>query len=133
MSYPSITAVARERGLDLTTASEAECGAALLEAFERDLPLGMAFLKDVADQVSRTGETVLRTEDPNSPLGKQLIRLCGTDIARELAEERFQVALGFYNCCGVKAGPKKKGRNGLKLSRREQIKLQNGDIARADC
>lgn len=133
MSYPSIVAVARERGLDLTTASEAECGKALLEAFERDLPLGMACLRSLAETVNRTDEVLLRTEDPSSPLGKQLIRLVGTDVARELVEERFGVALGFYNCCSVKVGPKKKGRNGLKLSRREQIKLQNGDIARADC
>ncbi len=133
MSYPSIAEIAERKRINLETASEEECGAALLEAFERDLPLGMNYLQEIAHKVKRTNDCVLQSEDPLSPTGQEVIRLLGTDIARDLVEERFDVLFGLYNCCGVKGAPKSKGRKGLNMSRREQIQMQNGEKARANC
>ena len=130
MSYPSITAVLEERHVDLDTATHAELEGVLLEAFQRNLPDGMSYLKTVAARVKQTGQRLLQPEDPNSPLGKQLIRLLGTDVARGIVESEFDIAFGLYNCCGVVAAST---RNALAMNMREQILLQNGALASADC
>jgi len=130
MSYPSIAAVLEERHVDLDTAPHAELEGVLLEAFRRNLPNGMSYLKTAAAWVKETGQRLLGPEDPNSPLGKQLIRLLGTDIARGIVEREFGVAFGLYNCCGVVAAPTHEA---LAMSMREQILLQNGVLASADC
>ena len=130
MSYPSVVAVLNERGVTLETATDAEIRNVLLEAFGRDLGLGMSYLKRAAQKVKSTGERYLEAEDPNSPVGKQLIRLLGADIARSVVEEHFGVAFGLYNCCGVTAAPT---RDGLQMTVREQVLLQNGVLASADC
>lgn len=98
MSYPSITVVLGERGIDPETATAAEIREALLEAFHRDLKIGMVYLGRVAAKVKRTHRRLVQSENPNSKLGKQLIRLLGTDIARGIVEKRFGVAFGLYNC-----------------------------------
>jgi len=130
MSYPSITAVLKERHVDLDTASYTELEGVLLEAFRRNLPIGISYLQQVAARVKQAGRRVLEPEDPNSSLGKQLIRLLGTDVARGIVEREFGVAFGLYNCCGVVAAPT---REALVMNMREQILLQNGVLASADC
>lgn len=131
MSYPSIVSRLQLAGvLDLEEASENQLKTALLGALQTDLKLGMDYLRGLAADVKAAGKRVLKIEDPNSALGKQLIRLLGTDIARPICEDYFGVAFGFYNCCSVVAAP---NRDGLALSIREQIMLQNGVLAHADC
>ena len=132
MSYPSITAVLEERHVDLDTATNTELEGALLEAFRRDLPDGMSYLTTMAARVKQTGQRLLQPEDPNSPLGKQLIRLLGTDVARGIVERELDIgfAVGLYNCCGVVMAPT---REALAMNMREQILLQNGVLASADC
>jgi hypothetical protein len=130
MSYPSVVAILRERGISLETATDAEIRDVLLEAFHQDLGTGMSYLKNTAEKVKKTGERSLEAEDPNSLVGKQLARILGADIARRIVENHFGVAFGFYNCCGVTAATT---REELRMTMREQIMLQNGMLASADC
>lgn len=130
MSYPSIKEIVNNQDIALETASKSRLEELLWEALGRDLPLGITFLGAQAEDVKNTGIRSLKTESPNSPLGKQLIRLLGTDIARHICEQKFGVAFGFYNCCSSVAAPTKEL---LDLSVLEQIKLQNGMLASADC
>ena len=130
MSYPSIAAVLKERHVDLDTANNGELEGVLREAFRRNLPNGMSYLETLAAQIKQTGQRLLQPEDPNSLVGKQLIRLLGTDVARGIVERELGVAFGLYNCCGVVAAPTKEA---LAMNMREQIFLQNGVLASADC
>jgi hypothetical protein len=130
MSYPSVVAVLAEKRINLDTANDVELEAALKEAFGRDLGVGMSYLRRVADTVKQTGQRFLEAKDPNSAVGKQLIRLLGTDIARGIVERNLNVAFGLYNCCGVVAAPT---REKLSMTLREQVMLQNGVLASADC
>jgi hypothetical protein len=130
MSYPSIVTVLEERSID-AGASEEQLRDALLEAFRRDLPLGLEVLRKVADKAKQIARSrVLHIEDPNTPVGKQIIRLLGCDISRGIVERHFDVAFGFYNCCGVVVSTCRKC---LQMSMQEQIDLQNGVLALADC
>jgi hypothetical protein len=123
MSYPSIKEIVNQRGLDLQSAHEEQLKPVLLEAFRVDLKQGMNFLEKFAAEAKATGKRLLHIESPNSPLGKQLIRLLGTDISRKLVAENLNVAFGFYNCCNVVCAAEEAA---LHLSLREQIELQNG-------
>jgi len=124
MSYPSIKHV----NPDALTEQGRE--QALLAAFSTDLPLGMAAIEQDVAEVKRSGVRKLVPEDPNSPLGKQIIRLLGTDVARSILERHYGVAFGLYNCCGRVVAL---NHDALHMTTSEQIKLQNGAIASADC
>jgi len=124
MSYPSI------KNVDPAKLTEAEREGALLVAFQTDLPLGMAAIESDVREVKRTGARKLVLEDPNSPLGKQIIRLLGTDVARGILERHHGVAFGLFNCCGRVIAL---NRESLAMTTTEQIKLQNGTLASADC
>src|SRR5258708_5623297 len=124
MSYPSI------KHINPATLTGDQQEEALWRAFQTDLPLGMAVVTADAQEVKLTGKRKLTPEDPNSPLGKQLIRLLGTDIARGILEKRLGVAFALYNCCGRVVAVDK---TALQLSMAEQIMLQNGTLATADC
>ncbi|MBS3903648.1 MAG: hypothetical protein KGZ30_04745 [Anaplasmataceae bacterium] len=130
MSYPSIATILKQRGLNLETASEEELKGALWEALRTNLGDGIAYLERLAARVKESGERLIEIEDPNSPLGRQLARLVGTDVSRAVCEEKLGIAFGFYNCCNVVASPT---RDALAMSVAEQIGLQNGAIASADC
>jgi hypothetical protein len=130
MSYPSVVSVLKEQDVSLETATDAEISNVLLSAFHKDLGLGMSYLKSTAEKVKHTGQRFLSAEDPNSPVGKQLTRLLGADIARGIVERHFGVAFGLYNCCGVTAATT---REGLHMTMREQVMMQNGALAEADC
>jgi hypothetical protein len=124
MSYPSI------KNVNPDTLTEREREQALLAAFRIDLPLGMAAIERDVAEVKSNGGRKLVPEDPNSPLGKQIIRLLGTDVARGILERHHGVAFGLYNCCGRVVAP---SHDTLQMTTTEQIKLQNGVIASADC
>src|SRR5579871_2510570 len=109
MSYPSVVSILEEQGIAVETATNEQIKNVLLEAFHRDLGSGMAYLNHAAASVKKTGRRFLRAEDPNSPVGKQLTRLLGADIARGIVEEHFAVAFGLYNCCGVTAASTREG------------------------
>ncbi len=130
MSYPSVTATLERQGTTVDAATNEQLETALLQAFATDLPLGMGFLSTLAQDVRSQNTRQLHIEDPSSPLGKQLIRLVGSDVARNLLQRYLNVGLGLYNCCCVVAAPSP---NQLDMTAAEQIKLQNGDLAYADC
>jgi hypothetical protein len=100
MSYQSLGDILAARGItDPDAADPSALDAAFMEAFERDLPLGFAYIAELVAKVRTTGQRLLQREDPHSPLGGQLTRLLGTDIARGVLTRRFGVAFGLYNCC----------------------------------
>ncbi|HEX9503688.1 MAG TPA: hypothetical protein VF974_05200 [Patescibacteria group bacterium] len=131
MSYPSIVHLCQERGIqDIRAIPEEVRHDLLWDAFHTDLPLGVAYLEDVAAQVRTTGGRVRKIEDPNSRLGKQIARLLGADVARRICSQKLGVAFAFYNCCVTIAAPDPQG---LDINAIEQIELQNGVLASADC
>ena len=130
MSYPAITEILTKNKINIETATEEQLEECLWEAFQTNLPEGLNWVKNLAEQALSQEAKVLLTEDPNSALGKQIARLLGTDIARGILQKKFGVAFGFYNCCNGAAAPRE---SMLKLSAREQIMFQNGVLAHADC
>jgi hypothetical protein len=127
MSLPSIPVIAQEKGLNLATLSPLESETLLVEAMRRDLPLAIDFLGRKAHEDNGSW-----LEDPNSPIGKQLIRLHASDALRPLASKHFcgGKELTFVNCCGGIVGGKKKTPDEIALL---QIQSQAGPVAYADC
>lgn len=123
MSFPS---VARH-------VAQGKVGAeALLAAVKEDCPEAVDYLHRKAHEAKDTGNPVLWTEDPNSKLGKQLIRIHASDAVRLLVQEHVchGLNLTFANCCGGVVGGKKKDLDELVQF---QIECQAGPIAYADC
>lgn len=130
MSYPSIAEIIAQRGISLNTASEGELREALWEAFNVNLKEGVDYLTALATEVKEKGQKIVRPEDPDSPLGKKIIRLLGTDVARSIMSGRLGVSFALYNCCCAVAAPSAEE---LALSALEQITMQDGTIATANC
>ncbi len=127
MSLPSIPTIAREKGYALIALSATQREALLVEAMRRDLPLAVDLLHRKAHENGpEAGEWL---EDPNSPIGKQLIRLHASDALRPLASKHFchGKPLTFVNCCKGKVGDPPADLLDL------QIKTQAGPVAFADC
>ncbi len=130
MSYPSITQISEQKKVNLEGASTKEVEEMLWDAFHVDLNEGMNYLAHFSKEVKDSQDRIMKIEDPNSSLGKQIIRLLGTDIARNLLEKRLGIAFGLYNCCAAVGAPTKEE---LHMSAHEQVQLQNGVLATADC
>lgn len=132
MSFQSIAAVAAERGLDLAALSAEDAASVLLEAVKRDCPEAVAYLHRKAHEAQDSGSPVFWSEDPNSVLGKQLIRIHASDAVRPLIEEHIchGKPLMFMNCCSGEVGGKTKTLDDLV---RLQVACQVGPIAYADC
>ncbi len=130
MSYPSIVAILKEKGVTLEQVSESQARGLLWQAFQRDLSLGIAKLKELAEEALGHNKRMVHVEDPNSPLGKQLVRLLGADVARSICSEQMDVAFALGNCCVAVVAPKS---DLLQLTAIEQIEFQNGVKASADC
>jgi len=93
MSYPSIREIAPEfLNLDV-----GEQRMALWKAFQHDMQLGLSRLKEIVGM----GTQDVQWHDPNSQVGKEIIRLLGCDISRSVCEECLGVRFALYNCCGV--------------------------------
>jgi len=131
MSLPSIPIIAREWGIGLDSASInlEDQERLLVEAMRRDLPLAIALLHRKTHEADEVGSSADWLEDPNSEIGKQLIRLHASDALRPLASKHFcnGKELTFINCCKGLVG--KQPDNLLLL----QIQCQAGPIAYADC
>ena len=133
MSFPSVAAIAAERGLSLEALSAQDAESVLIAAVRRDCPEAVSYLHDRAHEAEKQGDAVLWSEDPNSKLGKQLIRIHASDAVRPLVEKHVchGKQLTFVNCCsGTVGAPKPKDEKELILL---QIKTQAGPIAYADC
>ena len=134
MSLPSITAIAEKHGIALADASDEQREAVLVEAMRRDMPDAVALLERASEEADTNGGEADWLEDPNSRIGKQLIRIHAGDALRSLASKHFcgGKPLTFFNCCGGKVGV-----GGHKRTLGElmnlQIQMQDGTLARADC
>ena len=130
MSFPSVVVVAAERGLLLDTLTFEQAQEVLIEAVRRDCPLAVGFLHRKAHEAD--GGQVFWSEDPNSPLGKQLIRIHASDAVRPLVEQYVchGKRLQFVNCCSGATGGKDMA---LEELVRLQIRCQAGPLAFADC
>jgi len=123
MSFPSVQRFLKQ---GLTPAD------ALLAAVRHDCPEAVEYLHQKAHTARSSGVPVWWSENPNSPLGKQLIRIHASDAVRPLVEQHVchGERLQFVNCCSGQVGGKKKEPEELiKL----QIECQVGPLAYADC
>ncbi|HUD03086.1 MAG TPA: hypothetical protein VMR46_03710 [Candidatus Paceibacterota bacterium] len=123
MSFPSVARYIA-RGLSDTEA--------LLAAVKEDCSEAVAYLHCKAHEAQNAGKPVLWSENPNSKLGKQLIRIHASDAVRPLVQERIchGMELAFVNCCSGQVGGDKKDPAALL---RWQIECQAGPVAYADC
>lgn len=128
MSYPSIHGHLEAQGANVDTASDDQLRQAFISAFHTDLPLGYAKVNELVDKMHDRKDRAMLTLDPNSEEGKQFARLMAPDIPREVLEDHFDCAFGFYNCCGGVAAPE---RDGLKMTLKEQIEAQHPNFV--DC
>ena len=130
MSLPSIVAIAAERSIpDVAALSASEQEDILHEAMKRDLGPAIDLLHRKAHEAEDGNGSAEIIEDPNSPLGKMLTRICAGTALRGIAERRVThgMELTFLNCCRVIVGTRPAN---LFL---EQIKTQDGTVASADC
>jgi len=125
MSLPSLLTATEGKNIEALT--DKELDALILTGMKADLPLACKHLHALAH-----GKGELATTDPKSELGKQIIRICASDVMRPLAEEHLchGKQITFYNCCTVQVSEKKPTRRAKTLI---QIQAQTGPIARADC
>lgn len=128
MSYPSIHQHLENQGATLEGASDDQLRAAFIAAFQSDLPLGFSRVTELVEKLRTKQHRVMLTLDPKSKEGQEFARLLAPDIPREVLEEHFDCAFGFYNCCNGVAAPK---RGDLKLTLREQIETQHPNFV--DC
>lgn len=129
MSYPSIHAQLEKQGATPETATDDQMQNAFIGAFQADLPLGFAKVEELVGKLHASGkDRVMLSLDPKSPEGQQYARLLGPDIPRQVLECHFDVAFGFYNCCGGVAGGDK---TKLGMTMREQIEAQHPNFV--DC
>lgn len=126
--------IAREFGIALADASDNQRETVLVEAMRRDMPDAVALLERASHEAEQNGDKADWLENPNSVIGKQLIRIHAGDVLRELASKHFcgGKKLIFFNCCGGKVilGD---GEVTLEELIDEQIQQQAGPIAYADC
>ena len=129
MSYPSISTHLAEQGATLENASDEQLQSAFVGAFREDLPLGFAKVEELVKKLHDSNESrVMLSLDPKSAEGQQYARLLGPDIPRQVLEQHFDVAFGFYNCCGGVASGSKKT---LSMTLREQVEVQHPNFV--DC
>lgn len=130
MSFSSADRFLREMGVTNETATDEQRSAALLRAFQHELPRGYAFIEKLATQAKAEQRSVMQLDGYDSELVAQLSRLVGHTVPRQLLEQHFAVQLGSYNCHYPVATPPDKKPT---LSLKTQIDLQNGQLATVDC
>jgi len=128
VSYPSIHRHLEAQGATVDNASDEQLRQAFISAFHVDLPLGYAKVNELVDKMRDRKDRAMLTLDPNSEEGKQFARLMAPDIPRDVLEDHFGCAFGFYNCCKGVAAPE---RDGLKMTLKEQVDAQHPSFV--DC
>jgi hypothetical protein len=129
MSLPSIAVVAQEMGVDLAAPIPETLQEQILkQAMARDLKPALDLLHQKSHEAQKNGSADW-IEDPNSPIGKMLIRIHAGDTLRALASKHFchGQPLTFFNCCKGVVG--KAPESPMLI----QIQCQAGPIAFADC
>lgn len=134
MSFASAAAIAQSRGIDPANLTDEDLARDILaEAIKADCADGVKYLHKKIHEADKAGGTITFTEDPNSPLGKQIARLFAAPIVREIVRERFLHGreIVFYNCCSGQVPPKDEPVP--QPSAILQLQMQAGPIAYADC
>lgn len=149
MSFPSAITTLTAMGVTPETATPEQAKQALLTAMQTDTKDGFAYLTGLVDACRTKAEDVvahvrsfiacdgcksqvLRAEwlpsgglkvdvDPDSKLGKQVMRLLGTDAARAVAAEHFGMSFALANCCGGVTGD---GKKKVEFTPADQIRWQ---------
>ncbi|HEY4500109.1 MAG TPA: hypothetical protein VJH70_03255 [Candidatus Paceibacterota bacterium] len=106
--------------IDPSTLSEEEQKTMMWEIASRKFGLGIGLLHLAAEEVKKTGKRVAFLKNPEWPTGQDLIKVMSSDLLREMCEEKFGVAFGLYEGCGLVAAPFK---NQLRMGYAEQIRL----------
>lgn len=109
MSYQSVGQLVGERGVAMVPAATNELLRVVHDAIAIDLPEGAATLTGQVQaflagnqQLTTAGQAFSRVDyDPSSTVGRQLIRICGTEVARTAFEDAHGVRLALLNCCIV--------------------------------
>ena len=128
MSLPSVAGLLTDRGISPDTATEVQLRDVVVEAVQKDLHLGFAGIERMVDELRQGARRTRCTFDPSSEAGKQFIRLFASDVVRQALEHRFNIQLGFYNCCtGVAVWEQ----DALNMTLYEQVSLQSPDAL--DC
>ncbi len=130
MSLPSLEGILARRGEKPSHLSREAREAAILEAMRLDMGPAVDLLHQKAHEADENGTGSAEIlEDPGSPLGKQLTRICAGTILRGLAERHITHGkpLTFLNCCRIFVG---EAPDDLALA---QIETQAGPVAYADC
>lgn len=150
MSFPSAIKNLLDMGVTPESASPEQAEEALLAAIQVDTPDGYQCLKGLVDAYKRRVEDavlhvrsfitctgcaaqVLRAEwipsgglkvdiHPDSKLGKQVMRLLGTDCARAVLSQHFNMSFALANCCGGVTGDDGKK---VAFSAADQVRWQN--------
>ena len=86
----------------------------------KKLAFGIGLLDMAAREVHHTRKRVTFFKNPDWPAGQDLIKIMSSDLLREICEEKFGVAFGLYEGCGLVAAPFK---NQLRMNYAEQIRL----------
>jgi hypothetical protein len=134
MSFPSVAIIARSMGINPASATPAQAEDLLLAAVRQDCGEAVDYLHKLSHEAQQNPDGVVWTEDPNSPLGKTLIRLHASDAVRRLLEKHVchGQKLHFANCCGgIVGGGGKMDEPGADAL--FQIQSQAGPVAFADC
>ena len=129
MSY-NINSVLEKRNLTLdaiTSLSEKEQDDFFYDVLSSELPQGVCWLENCINDFKMGhrdpthAHRYSASADPNSTLGKQIVRLF-FDEPRRLFERRHDVSIGAYNCCRAVIAFRAKD---LSMNILEQIKLQS--------
>jgi hypothetical protein len=102
-------------------------------AFSTNLPLGMKAIDHVVS-LRRSGTSQGPVNyDPNSDVGKQIIRLMGADVPRKLLEAYHGVRFLFLNCCAPAVYLEGETFPSFEEQLQMQFDNQTGVTASADC
>lgn len=104
-----------------------------MAAFAANLPLGMAAIKEVVESRKKGAPKGPVNYDPNSDVGKQIIRLMGADVPRQLLEQNYGVRFLFLNCCAPAVYLEGETFPTFEEQLQMQYDNQTGVTANADC
>jgi len=118
MSYPSITGSTPED---------------FLAAFRHDLMLGMTAISTIVAEAKSGLVRGPRNFEPLSDVGKQIIRLMGADVPRNILEQHHGVRFLFLNCCAPVVYLENEAFPTFEEQMQMQFDNQNGVTVYANC
>lgn len=130
MSFPGIAEAVAHHGYQVETATEDQLAESFWCYLTSNFGRAIAYFEDLAAEVKRTGRQVMRIENPNTDEARERARLLIADPIRKLISDKLDIDLTFYNCHGIVADDKGKGKP---PTLRMQMEMQNGTIDYSHC